>query len=315
VAFVPETAGSRSRSRRDQDVVDGQAQATERLDRAILRTVTYAALFRSPLSLARLHRALMEVPADLERLRARLEAPFLRQRLALTDGFVHPRGCEEWLQLRDERQRHTEELLGRHASVLRLLTRFPFVRLVALSGGCAHDNATDGDVDVFLIVRRGRAWAVCLALMLLSKLLGVRRTLCLNYIVDESGARLPEHDLFTAAEIMGMKPLAGRDAYRRFVAANAWVADWYPNFFASPADDAAVGDAGAPRWLEGALDLGPAPLLEIGSRRLLGAYLRRKARGLPGVVLAAERLKLHMQDHGPGLRTAFAEATAEAEQA
>ncbi len=307
MAFVPDALPDR---------FAGGPTGVDHLDRAILRTVTYAALFRAPLTWAQLHRVLMEVPAELQHLRARLAAPYLRARLDVAEDFILPRGRREWLDLREERRRHTADLLARHAAALRILARFPFVRLVALSGGCAHENATDGDVDIFLIVRRGRAWAVCLALMILSKLLGVRRTLCLNYIVDETGASLPEHDVFTAAEIVGMKPLAGREAYRDFVARNAWASAWYPNFFASYGPHSEpVGDAGAARWLEALLDLGPAQAIEAFSRRALGVYLRRKSRGKAGVVLAPERLKLHLQDHGPGLLDAFARALDDMERA
>jgi hypothetical protein len=289
--------------------------SAEEVDRAILRTVVYAALFRYPLTLAQLHRSLMDVAVDLAALRQRLEGPFLRERIRVSRGFVHLAGCEEWVDLRAERERHTERLLARHRPMLRLLCRFPFVRLVALSGGCAHDNATDGDVDVFLVVKTGRAWAVVLTMMVLSKLAGVRRTLCLNYIVDEAALVLPEEDLFTAAEVVGMKPLAGRDAYRRFVAANAWVAQCYPNFFAGhAAATAELPETRFPRFLERLLELGPAPLVEAVSRRLLGAYLRRKANGHPGVVLSPHRLKLHLLDHRPGLTAAFDAAVNGAEE-
>lgn len=286
------------------------AEAPTDADRAILRTVSYAGLFRSPLTLPQLERRLMDVPLDLPALRARLAGPFLAERLVLKDGLVHPAGREEWIEVREERRRHTRALLDRHRRVLTALAAFPFVRLVALSGGCAHDNATDDDVDVFLVVAPDRAWAVCLALTLLSKLLGVRRTLCLNYIVDEEAMALPERDVFTAAEIVGMQPLAGRSAYLRFVEANAWAAHLFPNFFEAYRQEAeTVPEVRASPWAEKLLGLS---LLEAASRWLLGAWLRRKAGGAPGVVLSAHRLKLHTQDHRPRLSALFEVALREA---
>jgi hypothetical protein len=288
------------------------ASAADPRERAILRTVTYAALFQFPLALPQLHRRLMGVSLDLASLRRLLDRPFLRARLAVTEGLVHPRGREDWLGLRRERGERTAHLLGRHRRLLEALGRVPFVRLVALSGACAHGNATDDDVDVFLMVRRGRAWGVTAAIMLVSKLLGVRRTLCVNYVLDEAAACLPEHDLVTASEIVGMQPLAGREAYREFVAANDWVRGYFPNFYAAHVEESApVPRASAPRWMEALLDLGPAPLLEALSRRVLGAWLRRTG-DTPGVVLSNRRLKLHIRDHRPGLTEAFAAALREA---
>lgn len=291
----------------------GSAAREAEADRAILRTVTYAGLFQFPLTLRQLHRALMDVPLDMATLTRRLDGPFLRERVRVTHGFAHPRGREKWLPLRRERERRARGLLERHGPFLRRLVRFPFVRLVALSGGCAHGNARDADVDVFLVVERGRAWSVCLALMLLSKWAGLRRSLCLNYIVDASAVALPEHDLFTASEIVGMKPLAGCEAYRRFVHANAWVCGLFPNFFATyRRESEQVPEAGAPRWVEALLGRGPAPVLEALSRWLLGSYLRSRTRGHPGVVLSPHRLKLHTHDHRPVLSAAFAAALREA---
>jgi hypothetical protein len=281
-------------------------------DRAILRTVVYAGLFQFPLSLDELERRLMDASLDARAIRSRLRAPFLRDRLGVTEGLVHPRGREAWVELRRQRGARAEALILRHRRALALLARCPFVRLAALSGGCAHGNATDEDVDVFLVVKRSRAWCVFGAVMLMAKVFGLRRTLCVNYVVDEAAQSLPEHDLFTASEIVSLRPLAGAEGYERFLAANAWVFDLFPNFARYPRETGGVGPAGAPRWCEALLELGPAPVLEWSARRVLGAYLTKKARGGRGVVLEASRLKLHMHDHRPELLTAFDDA-AEAE--
>jgi hypothetical protein len=290
----------------------GSGAELDAVDRAILRTVIYAALFEAPLDIDDLHRALADVPLDKDALRDRLEAPALARHLAFRDGLVHPQGRDEWRGLRARRREHTRGLVARHGRALRLLERFPFVRLVALSGACAHQNATDDDVDVFLVVKEGRAWAVYVALVVLSRLLGVRRTLCLNYILDESALALPERDAFTAAEIVGLRPRAGGEAYRAFVRANEGMLAAFPNFRALYEHEAeSLPAAGAARWLERLLDGTLARLAEVLSRRFMGARLRRKGRGHPGVVLTPHRLKLHTQDHRPRLTTAFAAALTE----
>jgi hypothetical protein len=288
----------------------------DEVDRAILRTVTYSALFEAPLELDRLQRGLMAVALDAESLRRRLERGPLALRLTLRDGLVHPRGRDDWRELRARRRGHTRALVDRHRRALDLMARFPFMRLVALSGACAHDNAAaaDDDLDVFLVVKANRAWAVYLGLIVASRLLRVRRTLCLNYLVDEEALALPERDLFTAAEIVGLRPWAGGEGYGAFVRANQEPLAAFPNFRARfEHDAAALPRAGAPRWLERLLDLGPAPLLEALSRRFIGRRLRRKGQGRPGVILSPHRLKLHADDHRPRLTAAFARALAQVE--
>jgi hypothetical protein len=283
------------------------------VDRAILRTVLYAALFQAPLTVTQLHRALMDVGVDRIEIRSRLRRSYLRERVEQTGEDVYLRGREGSLPLHEERRRRTAGLLEAHRLLLRMVARLPFVRCVALSGACAHDNATDDNVDLFLVVRRGRAWSVLLVVWLLAAALGRRRSLGLNYVVDEEGASLPERDLFTAAEIVGLRPLAGRPAYLQLIEANAWVAERFPNFFWMRRDTVPLPAAGAPGWIERALDLGLAPALEALSRRVLGARLRREWDGSSGVVLSPHRLKLHPVDHAPGLRAAFAEVVERAE--
>jgi hypothetical protein len=285
---------------------------TAEVDRAILRTVLYASLFQAPLSLAELHRSLMDVGVDRLEIRARLARAFLRERVEVAGDRVYLRGREACLDLQRERRERTRRLLRRHRLLLRAVARVPFVRLVALSGACAHDNATASGVDLFLVARRGRAWSVFLVVALLARVFGRRRTLSLNYVVDEDGQALPERDLFTAAEIVGLRPLSGGAAYLRFVEANAWVAERFPNFFWTRKEVVRTRAAGAP-WLERLLDAFPAPALEALARRVLGARFLRRWDGAAGVVLSPHRLKLHPIDHGPGLRAAFSEVVERAD--
>ena len=282
------------------------------VDRAILRTVLYAALFQAPLTVSQLHRALMDVGVDRIEIRSRLRRSYLRERVEQTGEHVYLRGREGCLELHEERRRRTADLLHAHRSLLRLVARLPFVRLVALSGACAHDNATDANVDLFLVARRGRAWSVSLVIMMLARVLGRGRTFSVNYVVDEDGLALPEHDLFTAAEIVGLRPLAGGPCYLQLIEANAWVAERFPNFFWMRREAGQLPAAGAPRWLEALLGPGFAAL-EALSRRVLGARFRREFDGSAGVDLSPRRLKLHPVDHAPGLRAAFAEVVERAE--
>ena len=280
------------------------------LDDAIWRTIAYAGLFQYPLRREELRRRLMDVAAGEDEIAARLAAPALRRRLSPGSEFVLPAGREAWVELRRRRAERTETLRARHRRALEGVARFPFVRLVALSGACAHGNATDSDVDVFLIVRASRAWAVTLLLMTASKLAGLRGTLCLNYVLADDRLALPEQDRFTAAEVMGMRPLAGGAAYRRFVRANGWVAAFHPNFFADhERESRGVTDRVGAGVLESALDAAGAGAFERLARRLLEPHLRRRIGG-DGVDLSAWRLKLHGRDHRAPVGRAFEAAIA-----
>jgi len=277
-------------------------------DEAIRRSLAYASLFECPLTFAELHRSLMDVPLAPDELRRRVLAQAERRAVSVRDDLVYPPGREPWLALRAARRANTARLLARHDDALARLARLPYVKLVALSGACAHDNAGDDDVDVFLVVRSGRLASVFLAVMIAAKIFGLRRSLCLNYALDEASLALPERDLFTAAELAGMRPLAGRDLYRRFVEANAWALERFPNFAASYRElSKGVPEAGSPK-LERWLDRAGATLFEPIARLLLRVYLGWRLRGQEGVRIQAGVLKLHSHDHRPRLMRAFADA-------
>jgi hypothetical protein len=275
------------------------------LDDAIWKTIAYAGLFQYPLRLDELRRRLMDVEATEAQIAARLGGASLAARVRFDGGFIHPRGGEDWIARRQSRGEHTRRLLARHHRALAALSAFPFVRMVALSGACAHGNATDDDVDVFLVTGRARLWLTTLLLMVASKAAGLRRSLCINYIVAEDGLALPERDRFTAAELVALQPLAGGAVYRRFIEANRWGMPLHPNFFkAYAAESERVAEsAGSPR-VEALLDLMGAATLEGLARRVLEPYLRRRVVG-DGVVLGDQRLKLHGHDHRPAVSRAF----------
>jgi hypothetical protein len=178
--------------------------------------------------------------------------------------------------------------------------------MLAFSGATAHGNARDGDVDLFIVTAKGRTWSVALLLHGLMKLLGKRRTICLNYFLAEDRLALAERDVFTASQIVGLKPVSGRGTFYRLVRANAWGAELFPNFWeryrslVPPLANEPVAGS-----LAGELLLAPvAPLFERAARFFLGLYLRRRLQSASGgasVKLESGVIKLHFKDHGADL--------------
>ena len=139
------------------------------------------------------------------------------------------------------------------------------------------------------------------------KLLGLRRTMCLNYFLGEDRLTLTENDAFTANQILGLRPIAGHAVYRRFVRANGWGARFFPNFWERFREHEPIGGdeppAGASR-LERFLSVGGGALLEWMGRLLLRGHLRRqwrRAGGPESVTLKTGVIKLHFNDHGAEL--------------
>lgn len=275
-------------------------RARSPLEDAILQSVIYAAVFDYPLTLPQLRQTLLFVRADEAAISAAYEAsPFLRAHVECHDGFFFPRGRRDLLSRRRQRETVSRDLMQRFAGPLSVLVRLPFVRMVALSGSLAHQNADgDADLDLFVIASARRVWTVTVTAIVLARLRGWRKHLCLNYVISDRTLRVAQADLFAANQIVHLRPLSGAATFAAFLDANHFVRRFYPNF--APAAGSATVATRWRRLIEAMLDWTIAPFVErvceVGYRR----YLQRRAHTWTSheqVRLESECLKLHTSSH------------------
>jgi hypothetical protein len=273
---------------------------------AIARSVVYASLFDYPLTLAQLHRTLIESEQTASEILAVYDGSEILQRMIeYRDGFFFPAGRSDLVAERARREARSREFLRRNEGLLRLICALPYTRLVALSGSVAHMNLEpDGDLDLFVITKGPRVWTVTVALLLLAKLLRRRRVVCANFVVADSHLALDQQDLFSANQAIHLRPLVGAPTLARFLTANPFVARIYPNASAEttppvPVDVGGRGLAAMKAGLEVALNI-PSPLIERICRALYAWHLGRRAaswRSPDQVRLRSNYLKLHTQSH------------------
>ena len=272
---------------------------TREQELAVVRSVTYASLFDYPLTLAQLQQSLIGLRADPDAIASWWHhSEFLQATIACEGGLFFPAGRSDLVRTRSRREAVSRALLERDQQVLRLIASMPFVRMVALSGSLAHLNAEgSADLDLFVITAPHRVWSVTVSVLLLSKLLGWRKHLCLNYVVSERAMAITPQDLFSANQIIHLRPLTGHQVFERFVACNGFIREFYPNF----EPDYPKSQAPGPKPLvERVLSLGPAQLAERAARTWYGWYLNRRAatwRSRDQVRLEDECLKLHTSSH------------------
>jgi hypothetical protein len=273
---------------------------------AIARTVIYASLFDYPLTLEQLHHSLIESDQTRPEILAVFEgSELLQDILEYRDGFFFPAGRGDLVEERRRREARSDVFLAHHARALRLICALPFTRLVALSGSMAHRNLEpNGDLDLFIVTRGPRVWTVTVMLLVLTKLLRRRRTVCANFVLADSHLTVDQQDLFTANQVIHLQPLIGEEVIERFRAANPFVARCYPNSahraaVAPPLDVRSAGLSLIKRLLEAALSA-PAPLVEAICRRAYAWHLQRRAgswRSPEQVRLQSDYLKLHTRSH------------------
>lgn len=241
------------------------------VEAAIIHAIAYVDVFDYPLTPDEAHRYLARVAAPremVERLLAngRLALLHLSQR----EGYVTLAGREEIVAIRKRRAAIARLLWPEAIRYGRMLGALPFVRMVAVTGSLAVDNAErHADIDYLIITANDRLW-LSRAFAILIVRLAARRgiPLCPNYLLSERALVFEERNLYTAHELTQMVPLTGYRIYQHVRRLNGWADEWLPNASGLP---------------EAAQYVGPRPRGRGRRRRLLewplasraGAYLER----------------------------------------
>lgn len=135
-----------------------------------------------------------------------------------------------------ERRRQGNKLAAEHmktaGKVAKFLSRFPYVKAIAVSGSLSKNFATDKtDIDFFIITTANRLWIARTCMHLYKKLTflwGRQNWFCMNYYVDEAAMEIPEKNIFTAVEIVTLLPMHGKDCLHEFMQSNRWTASYFP---------------------------------------------------------------------------------------
>ncbi|MFN2468020.1 MAG: nucleotidyltransferase domain-containing protein [Gaiellaceae bacterium] len=292
---------------------DSERRVETALERAVLRTIAYADVFDHALSAGDVHRYLVGAAASPGAVSAELRR-LAHERLTEREGLYVRSGRSELFDTRRTRADGAARLWPQAVRYGRVLAQLPFVRMVAVTGSLARDNADPhGDIDYLVVTEAGQVWVVR-GLTGLVRRLARRRgiSLCINYILSEEALSLPDRDLFTAHELVQMVPLTGHRLYGRLRLLNEWTAEFLPNA------------EGRPRTLA---PLTPSrrrivALVEAGLRTAIGAWLgrleqarfeRKLPRRAPAareVVYSADCFKDHVDGWGERVLAAYAERLA-----
>ena len=206
-----------------------ERDAPDALGRALLLTLVYSDIFDYPLSQQELRRYL-PVACSEEDFKTTLDA-LESTYVTRSDGLLCLRGREHTFETR---RRRAEIAAARWRKARRFaswLRWVPFLRMVAVCGSQAVDNAGDeGDVDLFLITTPGRLWLVQSITMTLRRFGWLRFgiEICPNYLMSRGRLEIENHNLYVAREIAQSVPLWGEEDYGRFLDANRWIERFLP---------------------------------------------------------------------------------------
>lgn len=196
---------------------------------SVMRTLLYFDIFQHPLTFEEIARF---CPVPPGRLRDALRT--LRQESLLFefDGHFALHPLKTLLERRRANEARARARMPKAARMSRFIAGFPFVEAVMLSGSMSKGVlAPDGDIDYFIVTKPGRLWVARTLLVLFKKafLLNSRRDFCVNYFVDTDHLTIEDRNLFTATEVVTLKPMAGAATCAAFFGRNPWAFERFPN--------------------------------------------------------------------------------------
>lgn len=199
----------------------------------ILKSISYFDIFDHPLTIDEIenlcdgekNRAL--VSKELNRLLEKGECYQYQEYFSLQENIA------DLVKTRKEKEERAQAYFKKLFRYVRIIKAFPFVRGVAVSGSLSKNVMhKDGDIDYFIITKKGRLW-ICRTLLILFKkifLLNSRRYFCVNYFIDEDNYEIEDKNIFTAVEVSHLLPVYNTSVFNQFWGVNNWVREFFPHF-------------------------------------------------------------------------------------
>ena len=207
------------------------------LDTAILKTIIYGDVFNFPMTTQEIHHFLIhDEPIDYATIANQLDSsPNLEKHLCHNGLYYALKQRSELFALRAEREQMMGKLSKQMIDYGRILSYFPFVEFVGITGALAMRNpsASIEDLDYIVITRPGRVWLSRAIIIILVHLMRHRNIeICPNYVLASDQLIQSRQDLYIAHEITQILPLSNLKLYERLRDQNQWVATHLPNALA-----------------------------------------------------------------------------------
>lgn len=124
----------------------------------------------------------------------------------------------------------SRQLYTNNKNYLKLFSKLPGVRFLALTGSNAFESCNEkDDIDLFFIIAKDRLWIAYLLLSLIGKLTTKRSLFCANYLITEDHIKLSPQNYYSAVQFYKMKPLFNAHLKRNILLENQWIKENLPN--------------------------------------------------------------------------------------
>lgn len=215
------------------------------LHKSILQTLAFWDIFFHPLTKEELYEMLYGVDKqilDYTDFINELHRFFEQGMVGCQDGFCFLPGREKIVDIRQLKVKLIEQKMKIARRGIKKLAKAPFVRAVFVCNTVAMGFADeDSDIDVLIIVKKGRIWLARFLATLALSLFGLRRTktkiknkICLSFYLSDDSLNLEKiavkDDIYLIYWIDNLIPVYDpENLHQSFLNANRWVSKYLPN--------------------------------------------------------------------------------------
>ncbi|GEM_PF-1128445 len=201
---------------------------SEYLEEAVKKTLLYLKLFNSGIIKDKLPKFLFDRKASAEQVGTAVNN-------LLAEGIIYTKNDVIYLNSNNDNyyaesvKKINQEKVKR---ILKLVKLIPFISLISFSGGTAHYGLENhDDIDLFIITKPNTVYIVYFLIHLLSLIIGTRKELCANYLIDEKSMKIhAPRDFYVAHQIISLVPFKNEKMLNYFLVENNWVLNYFPNF-------------------------------------------------------------------------------------
>jgi len=196
----------------------------------LLKPILYFSLFKYPLTEEEIFN--FSKATSKEQIKLDLNELVNDNIIYKIDDFYLTENNETLIKRRLEGNKMAKNIYQKALTISRLISKFPYVEGVGISGSLSkgyYDD--DADIDFFIITSPKRLWIARTFLILYKKifLLNSKKYFCVNYFISSNALEIEEKNIFTATELTTLLPMYGNGSFHKFYDENKWVENYLPN--------------------------------------------------------------------------------------
>lgn len=147
------------------------------------------------------------------------------------DDYYLPYNEPSWVKRRKKGNKLAKETLGKARKMGAILSKFPFVRSVMISGSLSKGYMDEfSDIDFFVIMKPGNITISKLFMGIFERIFA-KGNFCVNFLIDSDHLYIKKQNLYTAIELTTLVPIWDSNLFNSFIETNKnWVLEYLPNY-------------------------------------------------------------------------------------